>query len=302
MKPLGALLAFLIVGVCLGAGQKSTPTAQPKEPDYQGKTLSQWKALAESKDAARRGEAATALGHLHADAVPTLIKLLDDGDTKVRLAAASALGKTPCYADAAVPALAKSLKDKEAKVRAAAVAALGNMGPWAESSAPAVVELLKDKDGGVRQAAAAAVGSFFMNGETAVPALIKLLGDEDSRVRAFAAASLGKLWTRSRAAVPALTASLKDKDAKVRQAAASALGASAPPSRWKPRASSPCSRMRTRGFGRPRLPHLDKIAPTVNTPFWLSRNYFGTKTTRFAGRRLRHWEPSVPMPGRPYLF
>jgi hypothetical protein len=121
------LLAFVFVGVCLGADQEPSSTTQGREPTYQGKTASRWAELTSDESVIVRRRAALALGTFGADAkaaVPALTELLKDGDARVRSYAASALGKIGPEAKAATAALTAMLKDKDPKVQQAATEAL----------------------------------------------------------------------------------------------------------------------------------------------------------------------------------
>ena len=191
MRVLVALLAVVLIGVCLGAEQNAASPQQGKEPAYQGKNLAQWSKLTESKEAARRVEAATALGNFDPGGAPALVNLLRDADPTVRVAAAEAIAKQRFHAGTEIPVLTK---------------------------------LLADKDDRVRQAAATAIGEIGFNGESAIPVLMKMLKDQNSQIRQAAAFALGKIGTGPRESIPDLIEMLKDKDAGARQAAATALG------------------------------------------------------------------------------
>ena len=62
MKPLSLFLSLILVAVCSGCRQESPSRSQDKEPTYQGKTLSQWLALAKdtTKDESLRASAVKA--------------------------------------------------------------------------------------------------------------------------------------------------------------------------------------------------------------------------------------------------
>ena len=57
----------------------------------------------------------------------------------------------------AVPTLTELLRDRDSRVREAAARALGLMGPKAKAAIPGLKELLQDQDEAVSQAAAAAL-------------------------------------------------------------------------------------------------------------------------------------------------
>lgn len=68
--------------------------------------------------------------------------LIDDSDSRVRAAAALALGRMGVYAKLAVPALIeKGLEDESADVKSSSVHALGEIGPDAKEAIPKLEEL-----------------------------------------------------------------------------------------------------------------------------------------------------------------
>ena len=69
----------------------------------------------------------------------------------MRRAAAEVLGGLGPAAKDAVPDLVKLLDDPDEGVRWAAASALGGIGPAAKDAAPDLVKLLKDPDEGVRR-------------------------------------------------------------------------------------------------------------------------------------------------------
>src|SRR5262249_52684779 len=103
------------------------------EPSYQGKTLDEWIKLLKDGDAKVRGTAALALrqlGPAARPAVPALIAALKDADPYVRIEASLALGK---IGPDAIPALTEALKAKNRYQRMGAALALGHMGAAARS-------------------------------------------------------------------------------------------------------------------------------------------------------------------------
>ena len=149
MKTCSVLLAFTLVGVCLGADQEPASTTQGKEPGYDGKTVSEWAALTKDNSPIVREQAFLALAMMGADAkaaMPVLMESLQDDDPKIRRYSATALGEIGREAKAAIPALTKLLKDENSEVRWAAAHAVGNMGPEAKVAVPTLTKLLKDED------------------------------------------------------------------------------------------------------------------------------------------------------------
>jgi len=145
--------------------------------------------------------------------------------------------------------LIQALADQESKVRAAAAQALGD---WGDVQAvEPLLELVQDEDPEVRRQVVEALG--YLKDERAVePLLNAFFTDDDERVRAFAAQSLGNFedsravdklilglqdgqahvrrdaaemlcWLRDERAVDALLRALQDQDREVREAAIEAL-------------------------------------------------------------------------------
>lgn len=194
--------------------------------------------------------AATALGKIGADAVeavPALIKALENEDGWVRLAVVRALGNIgPVAKDAvppllnvvregeagmmceaseslgkigapAVPALAKALDDERWWVGHWAARALARVGPGAEPAIPSLLKALRGHQF-LHEPAGRALGNI---GRKAVPALVEALGgDSPEAVRLYATGALARIGQE---AVPALVAALDHKDRHVRFHAAVAL-------------------------------------------------------------------------------
>lgn len=130
MKTFSLMLAFIVVGVCLGAEQKPASTAKDKVPTYEGKTLSEWIALSKDEDEAVRRDVASALKNFRPQAkiaVPILAELLKDKNKDVRLTATEALGSIGSEAEIAVDGLIESLKSKSTHWNDAPTS--GNFGP-----------------------------------------------------------------------------------------------------------------------------------------------------------------------------
>ncbi|MGF1580940.1 MAG: HEAT repeat domain-containing protein [Gemmataceae bacterium] len=79
------------------------------------------------------------------DALPALVKALDDKELSVRGSVVKALGQIGAEAKDAVPALIKALKDKAKELREKAAYALGEIGPAAKDALP-TLEALSEND------------------------------------------------------------------------------------------------------------------------------------------------------------
>ncbi len=145
-----------------------------------------------------------------------LIRDLGNSDWTVRSQAASALGKIKD--PQAVPALIKALQDPKGYVRRRAASALGEIKD--PRAVEPLIHALPDPESYVRRKAAAALGKF--NDSRAVEPLVKALRDKESEVRAEAVRSLGKI--NDPRAVEKLIPALQDEKEEVRRTAAIALG------------------------------------------------------------------------------
>jgi HEAT repeat protein len=196
------------------------------------------------------------------EAVPLLLRLLEDGVGHVRAAGATALGRIGD--PAAVSPLVGLLRDPFPDVREAgmeAIVAIGRTGPSClglvlallephfsaadEGFAAAAVRIagrlggsgliarlgvgLRDARGEVRRAAVEAIGA--VGGAAAVDALRVALTDEDVAVRREAVHRLGT--TREVAALPLLLPMLGDEDLWVRVRTIQSLGGIAHPDAWR---------------------------------------------------------------------
>jgi HEAT repeat protein len=175
----------------------------------------------QDEDANLRMAAAEVLGEIGSlQVIPALAQaLLHDENAGVRKAAAKALGKIGDTR--AVPDLLQALRNEEGDARAIAAKALGLIGDPQAVFALAQV-LLHDENTGVRKAAADALGN--IGDSQATPALVKALQDEDASLRMTVAAALAKIGDPQ--AMPVLIQALQDDVEEIRVAAAYVLGVS----------------------------------------------------------------------------
>ncbi len=126
-------------------------------------------------------------------AVPTLGKLLFDGDPTVRLAAAATLESLGNYAEAAVPEMARAAHYADADNRVAAMYALQAIDPARSTAAiPSITEALENNSPKVRRAAAETLANYgpLARNKATVDALRRALGDDDQDVRIDASEAL----------------------------------------------------------------------------------------------------------------
>ena len=173
---------------------------------------------AENKDPHVRSVARMALaeiGSLPPEAVPYMIDMLK---TENRLSALKALTELGDESRSAVPALLGLLTDKETRVRASAARALGRIGPEAKDAVQPLIKLLKDEDAVTREQAASALGRIGPASKPAIDDLLASLSDKDYRVRRDATRALGQIGFPE-VARPRIEKLLEDPDPRVREAA-----------------------------------------------------------------------------------
>ncbi|NER99707.1 MAG: hypothetical protein F6J86_38855, partial [Symploca sp. SIO1B1] len=150
------------------------------------------------------------------EAIPVLIKALEDANSFVRRSATEALGKIG--SDTAIAALINALEHYDSYVRKIAAESLGKIGSYL--AVYHLINTLEDSDYYVCNSAAEALEQIGSN--AVVIELINALDNFDSYVRVRAIKTLGKIG--SDAAVPALIKALEESDYYVRSSATEALG------------------------------------------------------------------------------
>lgn len=136
-------------------------------------------------------------------AVPALVRLLDDKDPTVRREAGKALGHVAWSAegkvsgrDAAILALLAALKQKDDNLRGEAVYALRWLRAPKKDVVPPLVEVLKEAGPASRDAVLHYLAEIGPEGAAAVPGLCELLKAPDPFVRLRAAEVLGRIDPR----------------------------------------------------------------------------------------------------------
>jgi HEAT repeat protein len=260
-SPFARRLGGLVLLALLAPAQAAEP--EP-DPIYDGKRLSAWLELLQSKDERERRGARQALTSLVKQgrtsvgplveallevpgdrqvpparlemlvqlgpaAVPRLTAALWEEDPTRRALAVFALGQLGRAARPAVPPLLERLKDEDALMRCIIAQALARI--RARSAIPALTERLGDKDQRVREAAAQALIHLRVESEVLVPTLLRWLTAGPTAQRRLAALALGALGPEAASAVPALVKVLDDEDGAIRDAALVALASIGPSAR-----------------------------------------------------------------------
>ncbi len=158
---------------------------------------------------------------------------LGNGSADQRRSACLAIGRFGRSARDAVPALMRALEDRDRTVAVLAVVALGRIGPSASAAIPALSARLGDErylgssdlTGRVVNPDPVPVASALARiGQESTPFLLHVLATGNDEARGEAAMALGQTEPPPRAAVGALIAALKHKKVWVRAEAVGALG------------------------------------------------------------------------------
>lgn len=158
-----------------------------------------------------------------ASSVPPYLLALQDEDSRVRQAAAIALGQIGLGAIDAVPQLTLALSDPDSHVRAAAAFALSAFGPYAMEAVPELRGKLADESAAVRARAAFALGQIGPAARRAGDELARLVSDPDVLVRRNSVSALGGIGADTAVALSALRLAIADADVCVQRYAVTSL-------------------------------------------------------------------------------
>jgi HEAT repeat protein len=153
--------------------------------------------------------------------VGPLCERLDRGEAEARLVVAGLLRRMGMAAQSALPSVMRLLADGNDTVRAAAVSAIAAIAP---DELPVLEGLLRDGAAVVRAACAEAFGTLGASAEVVAGTMTALLDDETEQVRLAAVTALGQIRFASVDEVTGLIKALIDKHETVRHAAEVALG------------------------------------------------------------------------------
>ena len=157
-------------------------------------------------------------------AIGTLVELLKDEDSSVRLTAANALGELGNDSDEVINPLVQLLQYESINLRWSAADALGNLGNDSDEVINPLVVLLQYESSNVLSIAARALGKLGKDSDEVINPLLQLLQDEDSNLRRSAVDALGNLGKDSDEVINQLVLLLQDEDSLVHSSAALALG------------------------------------------------------------------------------
>jgi HEAT repeat protein len=177
------------------------------------------KLLESAQEEKFKQSAVGALAKIGKKAVPALIELCEDkrADSAFKRSAANVLGEIGEQAKEAVPALLKLLDNPQDITKIVVAQALGHIGD--KAAAPALIKLLGDPkaEEDVREAVSRAVGAIGEKGAPVVPALTHMLEDPqaDRDTKWYAGEALGWIGKNAAPAVPVLIRLLEDPNASI---------------------------------------------------------------------------------------
>jgi len=183
--------------------------------------------LLSDEDSLVRIYVALALGELgnSTDRVlDSLLPLLSDENSSVRCPVAEALGELGNSSDRVIDSLLPLLSDQDSSVRFDIAYALGKLGNSSDRVIDSLISKLSDENSSVRYRVAGALGALGNSSDRVIDSLLPLLSDEDSSVRFDIAYALGKLGNSSDRVIDSLISKLSDENSSVRHFVAEALG------------------------------------------------------------------------------
>ena len=145
-------------------------------------------------------------------AIPILAETLNNGDSEVRKAAASALGDFGPLADVAIPALTLALTGEEPDVSKTIATSLTRIG---QQSVPGLTEALNSEDTLTRLYAADALWTLTEDSSLILPTLVSTLSDGTVETRELAALGLTYLGRQASPALPDLRGMLGDDNDRI---------------------------------------------------------------------------------------
>ena len=222
-----ARVAAIVFWVAVSATRGQQPAVDVAGA-YDGKPAREWIEQLRNGDNDARRQAAYALGQIRPparQAIPELVRALDDQYLELCWYAVDALGRIGPAAQEAVPAIVDAIKDpaNDQYFRRNAATALGRIGPAARQAAPVLTEALGADDHVYRVAAATALWKIERR-PAALSTLVAVLRNQTGEAPYQACVALLEIGPDAKVADRELAAALGHKDSDVRRAAAKALG------------------------------------------------------------------------------
>lgn len=246
----GRIIGVILLLLCGGAAWLWW-LRLPREPTYQGRSLSDWLEAPYRHDATwwpGREGTERAIRAMGTNAVPFLLDRVSNFGTppsKLKLKLAYWLQKyklgtlhlnlygqerwhtavagfdalRPC-ADEVVPLLIKmyehARQHNDSSGQYSTIRGMGLLGSSAQQAIPFLLKEVTNTNASVRISIYWALGMICTNAEVVVPALIKGLEDQDLSVRESAANALGRFGPEAREAIPALKKFLEEENAALK--------------------------------------------------------------------------------------
>ena len=248
----GRVIVVGVIVVVVAAAVTLTLAAllRPREPSYQGKSLSEWVDLLYTPNHTQAMNSIAAIGP---KAIPFLFEEARRWDSTVQGVYRTIWPKLPAILRQRLPALKPvdlnfpgkignalmavgkqelprliaALENRNPRVRHVAILAIQYMDAKPDAAVPVLCKLLSDPDDWVRGSALQLLGFMGPKAKPAVPALMATLRFGTNKyivgTRATAAWALGRIGPDARTAVPWLKQSLSDTNTPLRLTAAIAL-------------------------------------------------------------------------------
>jgi hypothetical protein len=223
----------IVAGIAVLIAVAAAFLLTPSEPSYKGKPLTYWlqaykipftatnglwrngKALGADDEAPSRFETDAAIKAIGTNAIPTLLRLIQHRDSRLRYWQFSLARKSPFFRIAPVSSFSPNYE---------AFMAFKVLGTNAGPAVPQLLEIYnRESDRDTRDRVVSALTQIGPPAQPAVPMLLRRLAGTNTWMRVNAIVALGAIHSDSEAVVPALTSSLRDPGYDVRFAAIMAL-------------------------------------------------------------------------------
>ncbi len=212
--PLVLSVLVLVAGVG-GLLAVQPPKEAPKEPTYDGKTLSEWITQLTIRDPASVQKARETLCEMGRRSDAMVEKLIEAAVNAAQKNQGRQTGWLTVVlsevGQSAVPALTQGLWSDDTATRSVCLTALGKMGPDGHAAAPAISRYLTSVNS-QDDAALDALGK--IGGPSAIRTFTKLLDDRDENVRLEAAEKLIDLGADASTLIPLVTVGLANAETR----------------------------------------------------------------------------------------
>tara|TARA_B100001013_G_C24616569_1_gene445423 strand:+ start:900 stop:1595 length:696 start_codon:yes stop_codon:yes gene_type:complete len=163
------------------------------------------------------------MGELAKDALPYLIKALDDPESKVVVTASTVLARIGEPSSEVASKLIEIIeKETDTKVVSSALNCLNVIGAK-DDKKKVIVALMNNESGQLRADAALSIFRLGADGVEFLPLLVQGIKDKDPNVRMYSSLALGSLGSKASSALPELNKLLDDEVDYVREEAQRAV-------------------------------------------------------------------------------